>query len=157
MSKRQCPIPAIRDLTTAELAILDGATVTTAELNLLDGQTATAAEQNLSADVSSYLQEYTATAPAAIPATVRFIELNHASTAIEKTVADASVWAGQLVVIKNTSASGTAAHTVTLTAGTFDGSNNVATLNAPGECLMVVFDSGGNGIIVENVGSVGLS
>jgi len=50
-----------------------------------------------------------------------------------------------------------AAHTLTLTAGTFDGTNNVATLNAPGEALAVFVDGDGNGTILENTGAVALS
>jgi hypothetical protein len=84
------------------------------------------------------------------------VELNHASTIIAATVADAKAHHG-LFAIVNTSASGTAAHTVTLTSGTFDGTNTIATLNAPLEALFVWFDSAGNGTIVENVGTVALS
>ena len=96
------------------------------------------------------------TATAAVTAGVGSVELNHASTVIAATIASSVNHPG-LFVVKNTSASGTAAHTLTLTAGTFNGTNNVATLNAPGECLVVYFDSAGNGIVVENVGTVGLS
>ena len=38
---------AVSDVTSTELAILDGVTATTAELNILDGVTATATELNL--------------------------------------------------------------------------------------------------------------
>ena len=76
---------------------------------------ATAAEINIACDSSSFIGTYTATAPAAIPATVRVIELNHASTAIEKTIADLSVYAGKRLIVKDISATGTAAHTVTIT------------------------------------------
>lgn len=87
---------------------------------------------------------------------VQSVELNHATVVVAATIADAADHTG-LFVVKDTSASGTAAHTLTLTSGTFDGTNNVATLNAPKECLIVWFDSDGNGTIVENVGTVGLS
>lgn len=96
------------------------------------------------------------TATAAVTAGVQAVELNHASVIVAATIADAANHRG-LFIVKNTSASGTAAHTLTLTAGTFDGTNNVATLNAPNEALVVYFDSGGDGTIVENVGAVGLS
>lgn len=167
-----CPIPAIRDLTAtaaelnildgvtataAEINALDGITATVAELNLSDGQTAGAAEVNMAADVSDFLKEYTATSPAAIPATVRVIQLNHASTAIEKTIASLVPYAGQILVIKNTSATGTAAHKVTVTTGTFDGTNKIATLNALNEMLAVFVDSAGNGTILVNVGEVALA
>lgn len=129
-------------------------TATAAELNALDGITATVSELNNVADVSTRVQELTETG--AVTAGVQSVELNHASTIIEATIADSTNHQG-LFVVKDTSASGTAAHTLTLTAGTFDGTNDIATLNAPNECLVVYFDSAGNGTIVENVGSVALS
>lgn len=142
------------DVDTASLDLLEDVTATAAELNLNDGQTATAAEVNNAADVSARVQELTATG--AVTAGVQSVELNHATVVVAATIADAANHQG-LFVVKDTSASGTAAHTLTLTAGTFNGTNNVATLNAPNECLIVYFDSAGNGTIVENVGSVALS
>lgn len=87
---------------------------------------------------------------------VQSIELNHASVVVAATIADAADHQG-LLIVKNTSASGTAAHTLTLTSGTFDGTNNVATLNAPNEALAVFIDSSGDGTVLANVGSVALS
>lgn len=115
---------------------------------------ATAAEINNAADVSARRVELTASA--AVTAGVQSVELNHASVVIAATIADAANHPG-LFVVKDTSATGTTAHTLTLTAGTFNGTNNVATLNARDECLVVYFDSTGRGTIVENVGAVGLS
>jgi hypothetical protein len=132
-------------------------TATAAELNLIDNLTTTAAETNMAADVSSFKAAYTATAPAAIPATVRVIELNHASTAIEKTIASLVPYAGQFVFIKDISATGTAAHTVTVTTGTFNGTHKVATLNALNEALLVFVDSAGNGTVILNAGEVALT
>ena len=116
--------------------------------------TATAPEINNACDVSARVQELTASG--AVIAGVQSVELNHATSAIAATIADASDHQG-LFIVKDTSASGTAAHTLTLTSGTFDGTNNKATLNAPKEALVVYFDSAGNGTIVENVGSVALA
>lgn len=113
---------------------------------------ATAAEINKAADVSSFVLELTASG--AVPATVRVLELNHISVVIEATW---TVVPNTLFIVKNTSASGTAAHTLTLTDGTFNGTNTVATLNAPAEFLCVWFDSAGAGTVIVNVGSVGLS
>lgn len=96
------------------------------------------------------------TASGAVTPGVSSVELNHASTPVAATIATSLDHQG-LFVVKDTSASGTAAHTLTLTAGTFDGTNTVATLNAPNEALIVWFDSAGNGTIVENVGTVALS
>lgn len=129
-------------------------TATATELNKMDGTTATTSELNNAADVSARVQELTATGD--VTAGVQSLELNHDSSAIAATIADAGNHQG-LFVVKDTSASGTESHTLTLTSGTFNGSNDVATLNAPNECLVVYFDSAGNGTIVENVDSVSLS
>ena len=115
---------------------------------------ATAAELDNVADVSARVQELTATG--AVTAGVQSVELNHATVVAAATIADASTHQG-LFIVKNTSASGTAAHTLTLTSGTFNGTNNVATLNAPNEALVVYFDSAGDGTIIENIGTVALS
>jgi len=96
------------------------------------------------------------TASGAVTPGVGILELNHATVAVVTTVADSIAHAG-LFIIKDTSASGTAAHTVTLTSGTFNGTNNVATLNAPAEQLTVFFDDAGDGTVIENTGSVALS
>ena len=98
-------------------------------------------------------QELTVTG--AVDAGTRSIELNHASTIVAATMTAPAN--GGLVVIKDTSASGTAAHTCTVSGGTFDGTNNTVTLNAPAECIIIFFDSAGAGTIVENVGTVALS
>lgn len=138
------------DTTLSSLDILD-----TAGLKLAGtAVSATAAELNQAADASARVQELTATG--AVTAGIQSVELNHATVAVEATIAT-SVGHPGLFVVKNTSASGTAAHTLTLTAGTFNGTNNVATLNAPNECLVVYFDSAGDGTVVENVGTVGLA
>ena len=102
----------------------------------------------------SLVQELTVTG--AVSAYVQSVELNHVSTIIAATVATAVDHPG-LFVVKDTSATGTAAHTVTLTAGTWDGTNTIVTLNALNEAIAVYFDSAGNGTILENVGSVALS
>lgn len=98
----------------------------------------------------------TLTASAAVPAGTRILQLSHASDVIAATIADLAAFPGFLI-IRNTSASGTAAHTVTLTNGTWNGTNKIATLDAPGEALTVFVDSAGRGQVIENTGSVGLS
>lgn len=94
------------------------------------------------------------TATAAIPAGTEVVELNHASVVIAATY---TVIPNTMLIIKDTSATGTAAHTVTLTGGTFNGTATVATLNARDEFLVVAFDSAGRGQVIANVGSVALS
>ena len=115
---------------------------------------ATATEINRAADVSARVQELTATA--AVTAGVQSLELNHASTIIAATIASTLNHPG-LFVVKDTSATGTAAHTVTITTGTWSGTNKIITLNALNEAIAVYFDSAGNGTILVNVGSVALS
>lgn len=114
----------------------------------------TAVTSGGAASIGGGTQELTASG--AVTPGIRHVELNHASVVIAATVASADLHQG-IFIIENTSASGTAAHTVTLTGGTFDGSNNVATLNAPAELLVVFMDGDGNGTIIQNTGSVGLS
>lgn len=115
-------------------------------------------DQVLVLDAGNFIRDnvQALTVSGAVTAGIRSVELNHATVIIAATIANAARHPG-LFVVKNTSASGTAAHTLTLTAGTFNGSNNRATLNAPGECLIVYFDGTGNGVIVENIGAVALS
>lgn len=97
---------------------------------------------------------YELTASGAVPAGTQAVELNHATVAVAATMTAVE----GLLIVKDTSASGTAAHTLTLSGTqTFDGTNNTATLNAPKEALVVHIDSAGQGTIVENVGTVALS
>jgi hypothetical protein len=84
------------------------------------------------------------------------VTLAHATVVIAATLAAPA--AGYDLVIVNNSASGTVAHTVTAAAGvTFDGTNNTATLDAPGEALHIVALSATRWFILENIGSVALS
>jgi hypothetical protein len=87
---------------------------------------------------------------------VQSVEINLATGTVDATIAASTAHQG-LFVLKDTSTGGTNNHTLTLTAGTFDGTNNKATMDAPGEALVVYFDSAGAGVIVENIGTVGLS
>lgn len=84
------------------------------------------------------------------------VKLNHATVIIAATL-DAPE-TGDVLFIVDSSASGTAAHTVTTASGvTWDGTNNTATLNAPDEALYVVALSATRWFIVANLGSVALS
>lgn len=117
--------------------------------------TATAAELNSAANVSARVQELTASG--AVTSGIESVELNHATVIVAATVAAVIGSHDGIMIVKNTSASGTAAHTVTLTGGTWDGTNTIVTLDAPNEAIMVYFDSAGDGTIIENVGTVALS
>jgi hypothetical protein len=95
-------------------------------------------------------------ASGAITITSGVVLLAHNSTPIAATLA-APVAGAELYIINN-SASGTAAHTVTLPSGvTWNGSNNTATLNAPDEALHVIAISATRWYILDNNGAVGLS
>lgn len=102
----------------------------------------------------SHLLEKEFTAAGAISPETSFVTLNNASSAIAMTIAAPA--AGKILVIAQKDA-GTQGHTVTLTAGTFDGTNDTATFNAQDECLVLIGLSATRFAIVENVGGVALS
>ena len=85
-----------------------------------------------------------------------FIGLAHGSSAIVISVPTPEE-AGKFLVIRDNSADGTAAHVVTATGSTFDGTNNTATLNAPGEQLILYSISKTAWVILLNSGSVAMS
>ena len=126
------------------------------QLAAVSATASTAAEIDKACD-ASVIAPVAITATAAISSTARCIKIAHNSTPADVTGPSGVALAGQTMFITNVSASGTAAHTVTLSAGTFDGTNNKATLNAPAETLHVWFDSAGDGVVIANVGSVALS
>jgi len=96
------------------------------------------------------------TATGAITINSGLVQLNHATVVIAATL-DAPTAGDELFVVDN-SASGTAAHTVTLPAGvTWDGTNNTATLNAPGEALHLIALSATRWLVLENIGSVAIT
>lgn len=95
-------------------------------------------------------QELTATG--AVTAGVLAVELNSINS-IVATIADASQHQG-LFVIKATGHSDD--HTLHITSGTINGTNNIALFEADNDALVLWIDSDGNGIIVANIGSVSL-
>lgn len=98
----------------------------------------------------------TLTATGAITLNSGVVVLAHNTTIIAATL-DAPTAGDELVII-NQSASGTAAHTVTLPSGvTWDGTNDVATLDAPDEALHVIAVSATRWYVLENIGTVAFS
>ena len=96
------------------------------------------------------------TATGAITITSGLVTLAHNATVIAAT--KAAPVAGDVIYIVNTSASGTAAHTVTLPTGvTWDGTNRVATLDAPGEAIAAIAVSAARFFVFANVGTVAFS
>ena len=109
------------------------------------------------ADKSSYLGSISATGTID-SSLVRCIEIaGSGAGAILVTGVKGSDWKGQFVTVIDMSSSGTDAHTVTITDGTWDGTNNTLTFNAAKEFICFYFNDSGVGTIIENVGSVGLS
>ena len=95
----------------------------------------------------------TLTAGGAIPDDVSYVQLN-STTKIEATIA--APRAGRYLVITQIDA-GTASHTVTMTAGDYNGSDSVATFDAAEETLVLLGVSATRFVIISNIGSVGLS
>ena len=94
------------------------------------------------------------TANGAIAATTELATLNKADGALAVTIAAPS--AGRFLVITQLDA-GTHGHTVTLTSGTYDGTNLKATFNAAGKSLVLYGVSATRFLIVANIGSVALA
>ena len=139
---------------TAELNILTGVTSSAAELNILDGVTATKDEINMAADRNIRTQTLTVSGP--ITEFVQSVELDHTTVAIAATIASA-YYRGLLVIKSITEPGAGQDHTVTIAAGTFNGTNKIATFADINDTLVVYFDSAGNGTILANIGSVALS
>lgn len=94
------------------------------------------------------------TVSGAIPTNSSYVELNCNGTAIAATIAAPA--AGRSLVITQTDG-GTDGHTVTLTAGTLDGTNTIATFDAQYETLVLYGLSATRFAVVENIGTIALS
>ena len=101
-------------------------------------------------------QAFTATGTPTANIATGLITLNHASTPILLTIPSPR-YAGQILVIRDISAS-TQSHIMSTVSGTtFDGTNNTATFNAAGEQLILMSISTTQWIIILNSGSVAMS
>lgn len=96
--------------------------------------------------------EYTASG--AINSKDSFVQLNSSGAALAMTM-PAPV-EGRHLIITHKDVS-TSSHAVTLAAGTFDGTNDVATFDAENETLVLVGLSATRYAVVENIGSVAFS
>jgi hypothetical protein len=132
----------------SKIVVSFGDTPASGSYNLVQGSTKEKAQ-------AGYPSAQELTASGAVDSGVKHLKLNHATVVVAATMV-ATEHPGLFTVV-DTSASGTAAHTVTLTGGTWNGTNTIATLNAPAEALIVFFDENGLGTIVSNIGSVALS
>lgn len=120
------------------------------------GVTATVAEVNNTCDASTQLQ--TLTASGAVTAGKKNVELNHTTVAIAATIATTVGTFPNDLFIKAIAEPGTGQdHTVTITTGTWNGTNKVATFADINDAILVRFDSAGNGTVLNNTGSVAFS
>ena len=99
----------------------------------------------------------TITKSGAVTAGVQSVELNHATVAIAATIASAVNHPGLFVAKAITEPDAGQEHTITITTGTWNGTNKVATFADINDAFAVYFDSAGNGTVLVNVGSVGFS
>ena len=88
-----------------------------------------------------------------VKANASFVELDGSDNTVAATLA--APRKGQWLVVTCTDASNNC--TLTLTAGDFDGTNNIATFNAAEETLVLFGVSATRFVVVENIGSVALS
>ena len=116
---------------------------------------ATVAELNAACDVSAFQQ--TITASGAVTAGKKIVLLNHATVAIEATIADAANHAGIFHIKAGLEPGAGADHTCTITTGTWNGTHKTATFADINDALVVFFDAAGDGTIISNTGSVSLS
>lgn len=139
----------------------DGIVVEDGELKLGAGAgtavTATAAEINARCDVSAMQQTITTAGAQAITAGKSIVILDNGTTAIASTIADASAHAGIFHIKATTEPAVGQDHTCTITTGTWNGTNKVATFADALDALVVMFDASGNGTVISNTGSVSLS
>lgn len=117
--------------------------------------TATTAEINARCTVADIGQLMSVSG--AVTAGKQSVLLNHATVAIAATIADASQHFGYFVVKAGLEPGVANDHTCTITTGTWDGVNKIATFADINDALVVFFDHAGNGTIISNTGAVALS
>ena len=132
-----------------------GITASVAELNILDGVTATAAEINKACDLSAQIQ--TLTASGEITAGVQAVFLNHTTVTIAATIASLAAHQGLFLIKAGLEPGAGGDHTVTVTTGTLNGTNKVATFADAADALLLYVDAAGNGTVLVNTGSVAFS
>jgi hypothetical protein len=108
-------------------------------------------------NLSLPFQQFTVTGTPTAGVGTGVIAFAHDTDVIELTI-PAPKDSGQLLILRDNSAGGTAAHVCTAATGTtFDGTNNTATFDAPGEQLILMSISSTRWLILLNSGSVALS
>lgn len=117
--------------------------------------TATPAEINAACNLS--LLQQILTNSGGITPRKRIVILDNTETSIAATISDAANHVGVFHIKTITEPAAENNHTCTLTAGTWDGTNNTATFADKGDALTVFFDATGNGVVIHNNGAVALS
>jgi hypothetical protein len=92
-----------------------------------------------------------------VTAGVQALFLDFAGTAIAATIASAINHKGFFLVKASVEPSAGKDCTVTITTGTWNGTNKVATFADVNDLIIVYFDEAGNGTVVINTGSVTFS
>ena len=169
-------------LSLAEVDVLDGATagaqvaskVVVADANINTGISkvtelhigatgsevqvnATPAEIDKAADLSTQIQTIVTSGAQTVTAGVQALYLNEDTTAINATIATAVAHQGLFLVKSGLEPAGANDHILTLTIGTFNGTNNVATFADIDDSLLIYFDAAGAGTVLVNTGTVVLS
>ena len=98
----------------------------------------------------------TMTASGVVPEGTTILDLDHTSVAIAATM-DVSTVQGLFIVKAPTEPGVAADHTLTVSGGTLDGTNTIATFADINDALVIYFDGAGTGYIVVNTGAVVLS
>jgi hypothetical protein len=88
-----------------------------------------------------------------VAASTNYVEIN--ANSIGLTISDSLDHLGSLFIVTKTF--GASVSTITLTSGTWDGTNNIAVLRLSGDKIVVHFDLDGDGSILSNIGAVTFS
>ncbi len=99
-----------------------------------------------------YAKTQTLLATGAVIPGVRVLILDHTSTAILAAMADAKAHQGLFVINVLTEPGGGQDHVVTITTGSWNGTNKVITFANIADQVIVYFDSAGAGTIILNTG-----
>ena len=129
-----------------------GLITATGGVTLAANQSLTISGTGIATTTGLVVSETTYTASGAIAATASFAVLTSASGNMAMTIAAPA--AGRFLVIRN---SDTKTNTVTLSAGTYNGTAAIATFDNTDETLVLFGTSTTRFVVVQNIGSVGIS
>ena len=135
----------------------NGAAAVTVEIasTTESGLTASIPEINKACNLSAQIQKMTISG--AITAGVQAVFLNHATVAIAATIANLAAHQGLLLIKAGLEPGAGQDHTVTVTTGTLNGTNKIATFADASDAILLYVDAAGNGTVLVNTGSVAFS